>query len=116
MNTKDVELTLEEALEKTGIEHVKVYHRPRLLSDNGSAYRSKQLKKFLKLFNITHICGRPYHPMTQGKIEREHLSMKNIIKLQNYHFPWELEQTIAQWVQYYNYNLYHESLQNVPPR
>jgi len=115
MNTKDVELTLEDALEKTGVEHVKVYHRPRLLSDNGSAYRSKQLKEFLKLFNITHIRGRPYHPMTQGKIERWHRSMKNVIKLQNYSFPWELEQAIAQWVQYYNYDRYHESLQNVTP-
>ena len=41
--------------------------------------------------------------------------MKNVIKLQNYYFPWELEQAIAQSVQYYNYDRYHDSLQNVTP-
>jgi transposase InsO family protein len=115
MNTNDVELTLEDALAKTGVKSVKVYHRPRLLSDNGSAYRSKQLAEFLKPLNIKHIRGRPYHPMTQGKIERWHRSMKNVIKLQNYYFPWELEQAIAEWVRYYNQDRYHESLKNVTP-
>ena len=115
MNANDVELTLKEALARTGVKNVKVYHRPRLLSDNGSAYRSKQLAEFLKPLNIKHIRGRPYHPMTQGKIERWHRSMKNVIKLQNYYFPWELEQAIAEWVRYYNNDRYHESLQNVTP-
>jgi transposase InsO family protein len=115
MNTNDVELTLEDALAKTGVKSVKVYHRPRLLSDNGSAYRSKQLAEFLKPLNIKHIRGRPYHPMTQGKIERWHRSMKNVIKLQNYYFPWELEQAIAEWIRYYNQDRYHESLENVTP-
>jgi RNA-directed DNA polymerase len=66
MNANDVELTLEDALTRTGVKNVKVYHRPRLLSDNGSAYRSKQLAEFLKPLNIKHIRSRPYHPMTQG--------------------------------------------------
>ena len=95
--------------------HVKVVHRPRLLSDNGSAYRSQQLAVFLKQFKMEHIHGRPYHPMTQGKIERWHRSMKNVIKLQNYYFPGELEMAIAEWVRYYNHDRYHESLQNVTP-
>jgi len=45
--------------------------------------------------------------MTQGKIERYHKTMKNIIKLQNYYFPWELEGEINSFVEYYNHaNLY----------
>jgi putative transposase len=115
MNATDVEDTLKLALSKTGIEQVKVYHRPRLLSDNGSAYHSKQLEKFLKSWHIEHIHGAPYHPMTQGKIERWHRSMKNVIKLQNYYSPGELEHAIADWVVYYNHNRFHESLENVTP-
>ena len=115
MNANDAQLTLEDALEKTGVEKVKVQHRPRLLSDNGPAYHSKDLADFLKLFGIHHIHGRPYHPMTQGKIERWHRSMKNVVKLQTYFFPWELEQAITEWVDYYNEERYHESLQNVTP-
>ena len=57
----------------------------------------------------------PYHPMTQGKIERYHRSMKNVVKLENYYYPWQLEKAIADWVQHYNHERYHESLDNVTP-
>jgi transposase InsO family protein len=41
--------------------------------------------------------------------------MKNIVKLQNYYFPWELEQELSKFVDYYNNHRYHESLTNVTP-
>ena len=53
--------------------------------------------------------------MTQGKIERYHRSMKNVVKLENYYYPWPLEKAIADWVQHYNHERYHESLDNVTP-
>ena len=65
--------------------------------------------------DMKHTRGAPYHPMTQGKIERYHRSMKNVIKLEHYYFPWELEQTIEDFVTYYNNERYHESLKNVTP-
>jgi putative transposase len=115
MNAQDVENTLNIALKKAEIDRVKVYHKPRLLSDNGPAYHSADLAKFLKERRIRHIHGAPYHPMTQGKIERWHRSMKNVVKLQNYYSPSELEHAIAEWVEYYNHQRYHESLENVTP-
>lgn len=115
MNAQDAEDTLKIALAKAEIDKVKVYHKPRLLSDNGPAYHSADLAQFLKERRIDHIHGAPYHPMTQGKIERWHRSMKNVIKLQNYYSPSELERAIAEWVEYYNNQRYHESLENVTP-
>ena len=115
MNAQDAEDTLKIALAKAEIDKVKVYHKPRLLSDNGPAYHSANLAQFLKERRIDHIHGAPYHPMTQGKIERWHRSMKNVIKLQNYYSPSELERAIAEWVEYYNNQRYHESLENVTP-
>ena len=53
--------------------------------------------------------------MTQGKIERYHRSMKNVVKLEHYYYPWELEHAIGQFVQYYNHERYHESLDNITP-
>ena len=53
--------------------------------------------------------------MTQGKIERYHRSMKNVVKLQNYYSPEELEREIAQFVEYYNNERVHESLDNLTP-
>ncbi len=115
MGARDVEDTLEIALAKTDIDRVKVRHRPRLLSDNGPCYLSGELKKYLKRKDIDHIRGAPYHPMTQGKIERYHRSMKNIIKLENYYFPEELNRQLEMFVDYYNNQRYHEAIDNVTP-
>lgn len=115
MATTDVKDLLDVAIGKTGIEHVEVRHRPRLLSDNGPAYVSEELKSYLASKGMTQTHGAPYHPMTQGKIERYHRSMKNVINLQKYYLPWELEQEVARFVTYYNNERYHESLDNVTP-
>jgi len=64
---------------------------------------------------MTHTRGRPYHPQTQGKIERWHRSMKNKILLNNYYFPCELEEQLQRFVHYYNHERYHESLNNLTP-
>ncbi len=41
--------------------------------------------------------------------------MKNVVKLEHYHFPWELEASIREFVRYYNDRRYHESLDNCTP-
>ena len=115
MATTDVKELLDLAVEKTGVHEIAVKHRPRLLSDNGSAYISEELKEYLATKGMTQTHGAPYHPMTQGKIERYHRSMKNEINLQKYYLPWELEQEIERFVSYYNNKRYHESLNNVTP-
>ena len=53
--------------------------------------------------------------MTQGKTERYHRSMKNLILLDHYYFPLELEERIREWVNYYNNHRYHEAIDNVTP-
>jgi hypothetical protein len=53
--------------------------------------------------------------MTQGKIERYHRSMKNVVNLQTFYFPWELQRAIGEFVVYYNHERYHESLDNMTP-
>jgi transposase InsO family protein len=115
MNAEDVEEKLMIALRKSGLEQASVRHHPRLLTDNSLAYLSKDLARFLKRKRLDHIRGAPYHPMTQGKIERFHRSMKNVALLCNYFCPWELEQAIAAFVEYYKHQRYHELLDNMIP-
>ena len=115
MAASDVTDTLKDALEATGLSEARVHHKPRLLSDNGPCYISKELREWLQDQDMKHTRGAPYHPMTQGKIERYHRSMKNVVKLENYYFPWELENAITEWVAHYNHERYHESLDNVTP-
>src|SRR5579864_7544481 len=115
MTATDVSDTLALALRISGLERVRVRHRPRLLSDNGPSYVSAQLGSWLAEHGMTHTRGKPYHPMTQGKIERYHRSMKNQILLENYYLPGHLEQRLAEFVDYYNLRRYHESLNNLTP-
>ena len=107
MAASDVEQTLDLAVEATGITRVQVRHRPRLLSDNGPCYVSAELKDYLQKHGLEHTRGAPYHPMTQGTIERYHRSMKNVVKLEHYYYPWALENAIDQWVEHYNHHRYH---------
>jgi transposase InsO family protein len=115
MAADDVKQTLDLAIATTGVTQVKVKHRPRLLSDNGPCYLSAELKDYLQHQQMTHTRGAPYHPMTQGKIERYHRSLKNVVKLEHYYYPWALETAIRRFVEYYNHERYHESLHNVTP-
>jgi putative transposase len=116
MASDDVKKTLDFAREISGIPgQITVKYRPRLLSDNGPSFVSSVLANYLEEYKIKHVRGAPYHPQTQGKIERYHRSMKNIVKLDNYYFPWALEQAIAAFVDYYNHHRYHEALDNLTP-
>jgi len=115
MSSEKVKQTIEKAIGFTGIWDPQVLHRPRLLSDNGPCYVSKALGQYLQDRGIAHSRGKPYHPMTQGKIERYHRSMKNILLLENYYSPSELEDQIELFVDYYNNYRYHEALDNITP-
>ncbi len=115
MGSADVTETLDLARAAAGVDRVRVEHRPRLLSDNGPCYVSGELRSYLAEHKMRHTRGAPYHPMTQGKIERVHRSMKNVVKLEHYYTPWELERAIARFVEHYNHRRVHESLCNVTP-
>jgi putative transposase len=115
MAATDVKEVLDLAVERTGVTEVAVRHRPRLLTDNGPCYVSGELETYLRERGMEHTRGAPYHPMTQGKIERFHRSMKNEVRLQNYYLPGELEEEIRRFIEYYNNERYHESLKNVTP-
>lgn len=112
MTSKDVMPSVDQALHFAGLTKDTA---PKLLSDNGSCYISNDLKDFLKANGIKPINGKPCHPQTQGKIERYHRTMKNVVKLDIFYTPDELRQAIADFVYYYNNQRYHESLENLTP-
>lgn len=115
MKTEDVTDTLDLALQASGCNQAAVLHKPRLLSDNGSSYVSGELADWLEDQKMDHIRGAPYHPQTQGKIERWHQTLKNRILLENYYLPGDLRQKIDAFVEHYNHGRYHEGLQNLTP-
>ena len=113
MKAEDVTARLEMVLEATALDKARVLHRPRLLSDNGSSYISGDLAKWLKRHDMGHVRGAPYHPMTQGKIERWHRSglqiAREVVVLQQNAVLQRL--VVAD----YNHRRYHESIHNLTP-
>jgi len=112
MKAEDAESTVRKALAHSGIPK---NQRPKLLSDNGSSYVAEEFTAFLKKESIIPIHGRVCHPQTQGKIERYNRSLKNRVKLDNYYCPEELERAVEKFVHHYNYQRYHESINNLTP-
>lgn len=106
---------VQDAVEKTGMTEVPLSDRTSLLSDNGPGYLSRAFAGYLWLLGIRHIVSAPYHPQTNGKIERYHRTLKGQVKLVVYETPAVLEQALADFVDYYNYLRYHEGIGNVTP-
>jgi len=115
MKADDVTATLDSALAASGCDSATVVAKPRLLSDNGSSYIAGDLAVYIEDKGMTHVRGAPYHPQTQGKIERWHHTMKNRVLLEHYFLPGDLERQIDAFVDYYNKERYHESLGNLTP-
>jgi transposase InsO family protein len=103
------------AVDATEMTSVPVEDRTVLLSDNGAGYISSQFNEYLRLVGIRHITASPFHPQTNGKIERYHRSLKGEIDLQPYDMPSQLKGAIRAFVEYYNHRRYHEGLGNVTP-
>jgi putative transposase len=115
MAGRSLEDVVQQAVDFTGMTDVPMENRTVLLSDNGAGYISQQFNEYLRLVGIKHINAAPFHPQTNGKIERYHRTLKGDIGQVPYEMPSVLKETISTFIKYYNYRRYHEGLGNVTP-
>ena len=106
---------VQDAVDRTGMTEIPVADRTRLLSDNGSGYLSRAFRDYLQMVGIRHILAAPFHPQTNGKLERYHQTIKQDVNQVPYEVPSVLEEAIAAFVGYYNHKHYHMALGNVTP-
>ena len=78
---------VQDAVEFTGLPTVPVEPGPALLTDNGPGFLSRAIEEFLKMRAMKHIVASPYHPQTNGKLERYHRTAKADINLFVYQSP-----------------------------
>ena len=67
------------------------------------------------MVGIRHILAAPYHPQTNGKLERYHQSIKQEVNQVPYEAPSGLAVAITGFVDYYDNRRYHKALGNVTP-
>ena len=115
MTTNSLTEVIQDAIDRTRMTEVPVADRTKLLSDNGPGYISRAFRDYLKLVEIKHILAAPYHPQTNGKLERYHQTLKRDVNQVPYEMPSDLEKALATFVNYYNYRRYHKALGNVTP-
>lgn len=110
MQEYDVQMTIQRALEKyPGV-------RPRLITDNGSQYISKDFTEYLRSVGLQHVRTSIAYPQSNGKIERYHrtiheecLAKKSLLNLE------DARKQIADTINYYNTKRLHSSLFYLTP-
>ena len=106
---------VQDAVDRTGMDRVPITDRTRLPSDNGPGYISRAFRDYLGMVGIRHILAAPFHPQTNGKLERYHQTLKRDVNQVPYEMPSDLEAAIVAFVSYYNSRRYHKALGNVTP-
>jgi putative transposase len=115
MTANSISDVVEGAVAFTGMKHVPVEDRTRLLTDRGSGYLARVFEEYLQMLSIRHIYCAPHHPQTNGKLERFHETLKARLNLLVYTSPGELQRAMADFIDFYNHRRYHEGIDNVAP-
>ena len=88
----------------------------RVMTDNGSAYRSKLFAKALNAAGVRHVRTRPYTPRTNGKAERFiQTSLREWAYAKPYQSSDERCAAIGPWIDRYNLTRPHSGIGRLPP-
>jgi transposase InsO family protein len=110
MKELDIELVIAKAIEK----HPGV--SPRIISDNGPQFIAKDFKEFVRQYGLTHVRTSPYHPQSNGKLERWHGSLKNeCIRPSCPATREEAQKRIEKYVNHYNHVRLHSAIGYITP-
>lgn len=111
MTEADVEIILQRAREKFPDA------KPRIISDNGPQFISKDFKEFIRISGMTHVKTSPYYPQSNGKLERYHRTVKGTcIRVKT---PLSLEDArdlVTDFVDHYNNKRLHSAIRYVTPK
>ena len=111
MTEADVEIILQRAREKFPDA------KPRVISDNGPQFISRDFKEFIRISGMTHVKTSPYYPQSNGKLERYHRTVKGTcIRVKT---PLSLEDArdlVTDFVDHYNNKRLHSAIGYVTPK
>jgi len=89
---------------------------PRLISDNGSQFISKDFEELLSLLEVGHTLTSANHPQSNGKLERFHRTLKTEhVRRTSYLEYQDACIRLAKWIAYYNSERLHSAIWYLTP-
>ena len=111
MTERDVEIILQRAREKFP------NAKPRIISDNGPQFISKDFKEFIRISGMTHVRTSPYYPQSNGKLERYHKTIKETcIRVRTPLSLQDARDIVADFVDQYNTRRLHSAIGYITPK
>nr|AXS01257.1 Transposase [uncultured bacterium] len=90
--------------------------RPRIITDNGSQFISKDFRELTSLLEIEHTFTSPAHPQSNGKLERFHRTLKSEhVRVSAYFSYDDAKERMGRWITFYNERRLHAALMYLPP-
>ena len=110
MKESDVEIILQRAREKFPDA------KPRVISDNGPQFISKDFKEFIRISGMTHVKTSPYYPQSNGKLERYHKTIKSTcIRVNTPLSLSDAQRLVTDFVDRYNNTRLHSAIGYITP-
>jgi len=110
MKEEEIELIIQKALELYPDES------PRVISDNGPQFVSRDFKAFIKLAGMDHVRTSPYYPQSNGKIERYHREIKqDCIRAKVISSLEQAKKEVTDFVDHYNNHRLHSAIDYITP-
>ncbi len=108
MAAADVRYVVQHALEQTGA-------HPGVVTDNGPQFTAAEFKDLVRRFAVEHIRIRPYHPESNGLVERFHRSTREALGEAALRTVERARALVGEWVRAYNETRLHAGLGYLPP-
>ncbi len=109
-SSADIRAVIESALKKYPSS------KPRIVTDNGPQFKSKDFRALIKEFSLMDIKTRIRHPESNGKIERFHKTLREeALSEKDLKNKYKACDIIKDWVKYYNNERLHASLNYLRP-
>lgn len=90
---------------------------PRMISDNGPQFVSKDFKEFIRISGMTHVKTSPYYPQSNGKLERYHKTIKGTcIRVKTPLSLADARDIVADFVDHYNTERLHSGIGYITPK
>jgi transposase InsO family protein len=91
--------------------------RPRIITDQGSQFKSREFKTFISQWQASHVMTSPYYPQSNGKLERFHQTIKDqaIRPLTPLDLA-EAKRIVGDFIEYYNTTRLHSAIGFIAPK